>query len=269
MPRIKIENKHRYLGINTTIDGNVLAPTSQTVRQVNGWIRYFEPSYPTQGTDEDDRIGRKIMTTSLISEGFISLRTGNTPNTLGDVFDGYVQELIANGQWGQNYSVNPQMFPVTASIRHMIVEFDPDVIDGSNANQYDLFRQWFVNLNIQTGTDVMPSNQTKTLRESTPWTGKFKILHDDVYYLSFKNPTVHFRIVQPYKRYLNFDSTTDQTSPTNRRVFEIFIGPSNIYTDYAINGFGDHLVTTANDEADFILRLANLKSTLKLNYVDM
>lgn len=269
MPRIKVENKHRYLAIDTTIDGNVLAPTSTAVRQINGWVRYFEPSYPTQGTDDDDRIGRKIMTTSLVSEGFISLRTGNAENTLGDVYDGYIQELIANGQWGQNYSVDPTMFPVTASIRHMIVEFDPDVIAGSNANQYDLFRQWFVNLNIQTGTDVMPSNRALTLRESTPWTGKFKILHDDVYYLSFKKPVIHYQIKQPYKRYLNFDSTTEQTSPTNRRVFEIFIGPSNIYTDYSLYGFGDHLLTTSNAEAGFVLRLAHLQSTLKLNYIDV
>ena len=269
MPRIKIENKHKYLGVNATVDGNVLAPTSTAVRQTNTLFRFFEPSWPTQGTDEDDRIGRKILTTSLVSEGYLSLRTGNTPNTLGDVFDGYVQELIANGQWGQNYSVDPEMFPVTASIRHMIVEFDPDVISGSNANQYDLFRQWFATLNIQSGTDLMPSNRTMTLRESTDFTGKFKILHDDVYYLSFKNPQVHFKVNLPYKRYLNFDSTTASSSPTNKRIYELFIGPTNIYTDYSLYGFGDHLLATSTAEADFVLRLANLKYTMKLNYIDI
>lgn len=268
MPRINIEKKHRYLGVNATVDGNVLTPTATNVRETNTLFRFFEPSWPPTGTGEDDRIGRKIMTTSIVSEGFLELRTGNAQNTLGDVFDGYVQELIANGQWGQNYSVSPEMFPVTASIRHMIVEFDPDVINGSNANKYDLFRQWFVSLNIQTGTDLMPSNRTMTMRESTDFTGKFKILHDDVYYLSFKNPQIHFKVNQPYKRYLNFEGD-GASSPTNKQVFEVFIGPTNIYTDYSLYGFGDHLLTTSNAEPTFVLRLANLKYTMKINYIDI
>lgn len=269
MPRIKIENKHRYLAVNTTIDGNVLAPTQTGVRETNTLFRYFEPSYPTQGTDEDDRIGRKIMTTSIVSEGFIELRTGNAENTLGDVYDGYISELKRVGGWAENYELSPEMFPVTCSIRHMIVEFDPDVINGSNASRYDLFRQWFVDLNIQTGTDLMPSNKTLVRRESTAWTGKFKILHDDIYNLSFKNPQFHFKINQPYKRYLNFNSTTEQSSPTNRRVFELFIGPTNIYHDYALPGFGDHLLATSTAEANFVLRLAKLNFTMKLNYIDV
>lgn len=269
MPHLKIENKHTYLGVNTTVDGNVLTPTATAVRQTNTMFRFFEPSWPVQGTDEDDRIGRKIMTTSIVSEGFLGLRTGNTPNTLGDVFDGYMQELIANGQWGQNYTVDAAMFPVIASIRHMIVEFDPDVITGSNATQYDLFRQWFVSLNIQTGTDLMPSNRMHIKRESTDFTGKFKILYDDVYYLSFKNPQVHFKVNQPYKRYLNFNSTTVKESPTNKRVYELFIGPTNVNIDYASKGFGDHLLATSGAEADFTLKLANLQFTMKLNYIDV
>lgn len=269
MPRIKIENKHKYFGVDTTIDGNVLAPTTTTVRETNTLFRFFEPAYPIQGTDDDDRIGRKIMTTSLVSEGVITLRTGNFPNGVGDVYDGYMQELITNGRWGQNYSVEASMFPITASIRHMIVEFDPDVITGSTANKYDLIRQWFTTLLIQTGTNIMPSNRTQIKRESTAFTGKFKILHDDTYYLSFKKPQIHFKINLPYKRYLNFDSTTDQISPSNRRLYHIFVGPTNIETDYNLTGFGDHLLLTAGAEANFVLRLSTLQFTMKLNYVDI
>lgn len=272
MPRIKIENKHTYLNIDTTVDGNVVSPTLATVKQDLTNFRYFKPAYPVQGTDDDDRIGRKIMTTALISEGFLELRTGNAPNTIGDIYDGYISELSTNGHWGQNYEVNPLNWPIDISIRHMIVEFDNSILGPkiSNAQSPINIRDWFRNLFIQTGTNLMPSNRMEVKRESTPFTGQFKILYDKVHHLSFQHPLLHYKINLPYKRTLNFDSTTEQSSPTNDRlIYELFIGPTNIFTDYGSKTFGDHLLATSNTEAEFIARVCNLQSTLKLNFIDI
>lgn len=271
MVRFTIENKHTYKNVDSTIDGNPLAPNQTSVRQEQTVFRYYAPAYPIQGDDDNDRIGKKIMTTSIVSEGFLELRTGNAQNTLGDVYDGFISELIQVGGWGQNYEVNPMNWPLDISVRHMFVEFDRTLLgpEVSQALSPQNLRDWFRSLFVQTGTDVMPSNRMEVLRESTDDTGKFKILYDKVHHLSFDHPQIHYKVNIPYKRTLNFGTTDVMSSPTNHSlIYEIFIGPTNIYTDYGSRAFGDHLLATSAAEANFMPRLIHISHMIKMNYVD-
>lgn len=72
MPRIQIEDKHTYF---TTPQRELLTSIYQTGNTVNfsPSIVNNTPNYPTSGTEESERIGRKIRTTSLMSEGYIRL----------------------------------------------------------------------------------------------------------------------------------------------------------------------------------------------------
>ena len=74
MPRIKIEEKHTYSHLDVGLLGNIRAAN---VVAPYGTFRWHEPSYPVQGTDEDQRIGRKIQTTDILVEGYINI--DNTP----------------------------------------------------------------------------------------------------------------------------------------------------------------------------------------------
>lgn len=274
MPRIQVEDKHTYNSVNTALFGcrrdSFIASHNNDSANSRYIITYLEPTYPVTGTDESNRIGRKIYSSSLCSEGFIKLFNTIDNDNINTIYDVYTfhnsDELTAlNGQ------VTPQQAPFNTneqaldlSIRHMFVEFD-DICTDADFNTY--FFDWFVRTYIQTGLDQLPSNRTQMLRESTMYTGSFNILWDKVHHLSLRNPVVHYKEVIPYKRTMNFDGT-GSGAPTGKKIYELFIGPTNLEIDYGSYSLGRWISNNAADLTPNIY-VADLSTTLKFKYTDM
>lgn len=272
-PRISLEDKHTYTSVNKPIFGcrrdSFIYDHNNNTADSRFIVLTVEPTYPVTGTDENNRIGRKIYSSSLCSEGFLKLYNTVDNGNINTIYDVYTfhnsDELTA-----LNSQVTPQQAPfntneqaLDVSIRHMIVEFD--LSDCEDDPTY--FWNWFMSTYIYTGLYQCPSNRTQMLRESTRYTGDFNILYDKVHHLTLSNPLVHYKEILPYKRTMNFDGT-GSTYPTGKRIIELFIGPTNIYTDYGSFGLGQWISNNAADLSPNIY-VGELSTTLKFKYTDI
>lgn len=275
MPRITVESKHTYNSYNSSIcgstqDTNVYANVSNEDRPI---IVFTNPTWPVTGTDENNRIGRKIRTDSIVSEFFISLYNMPDNENINTVYDYYT---LHNSDVYQ--SINAQVTPQTVafntneqnldvSIRHYFIEFEPDAVRGKTPTQVrEYIYRWFYQTYINTGTFNMHSNRQQVLRESTAFTGQFKILYDKVIHLDLRKPIYHGKVVLPYVRQLNFDGQGSE--PTNKLVFQIFIGPTNVAMDYGNNGLGQFMYDN-NPTAGPNIFVASLDNTVKLSFTDL
>lgn len=287
MPRIKIEDKHTYSSVNMALDG----------RMSRGDVNIFDPdmiqanfpTFPAPGTDENNRIGRKVTTSSLSWETFLCLNGAisqnvNNVKTIGqwyrvwaDTMDNGIldnENLFYPGEFGNMTKIQP----VTISIREFVVEFDleffqefvdGDVVDSADPQFKQLLSNWFYNLVIQNGTTPNPSNRTLIKRESTGYTGQFTILYDRIHYISFSKPQLHIKETIPYKRTLNFNSGNAAILPSNKLVCHFFVGPSSTYIDYGNLSFGDYLGLSVLGNNASRLVVCQIYETLKLKYVDI
>lgn len=287
MPRIRIEDKHTYSSKNLSLHGrmsetgNIFDPA---IIQVNF------PNFPGPGTDENDRIGRKITTSSLMWETFLALSntitaSTDTLKTLGQVYRVYANYLDDNATSANYENFYPGEFgnmtkiePMLVSIREFVVEFDleffSDFVDGDSITVNDeafkqLMYNWFSNLVIQNGENTKPSNKTIIKRESTGYTGQFNILFDKMHYLSFTKPIVHIKETIPYKRTLNFNSGEQAILPTNKVVCHFFVGPTSPLLDYGNLDFGYYINDLISGNNNNKVRVCRIFDTLKLKYVDI
>lgn len=269
MPSITIEEKHTYQNQNNFIVGN--NRTTNVTAPVNNFV-WFTPYYPVLGTDENNRIGRKIHTSYIGVEGYLLFNTrpananSNYP-ALSDYFNGYMQQFIADTP-PESYEYPTTWQNLVVPIRHMVVEFDDeDFYDGTQADKGTYLSNWYKSLVTQIApTSYYPPNQQSTLRESTPYTGRYRILKDTTYWLDFKDKhSIHYNYTLPYKKNVNFEA--DGSDPTNTHIYFLFIGPTQPLTDYGNLGFGDWLNTPANDTAVPPV-VATIHNTLKLKYTD-
>lgn len=271
-PRLRIEDKHTYLNYSARIDGNnrtngILTPISV--------FRVQEPYWPVQGTDENNRIGRKIQTSSIHHEGYISLPLssdeGNvfwTLPTILDGWNGYLQDLVQRLR-PDNYEFPASKTSFSIPIRHMWVEFyDEDFQTGTASTQAVYLQDWFKNLTVQIGSNSedVPSVQTKMLRESTQYTGNFKILKDTMYWLSPDKPLVHFNEEIPFRRSLSFEAAG--SDPSNARIYSLWIGPIQPLYDYFNSGFGQWM-SNSNENPEVPFVCANVSANIKLKYIDL
>lgn len=264
MPRFQIEEKHTYFNIeNNPIYGN---NDLFNVLQPLGNIRTYSPSWPVEGTGEQDRIGRKITTQRIIEEGYLSLDNSGDDNTLLDYWNGYVQQMMS---WldPSSYEFPVDQLSTAIPIRHMYVEFDEHFRDLDPQERAIYVSNWFNATFIPAiHLPYLTSVQQKMLRESTDYTGNFTILKDDIYWLDLKDKKqIHFQIDLPYKKTVNFDAQGGQ--PTNSFIYSIWIGPIQPYIDYRNRQFGEWVLHTNNSTTPF--KVAYLNSTMKLKYVDL
>lgn len=270
-PRAKIEQKHTYNNTVQLLSGIFKANVNISNNNISDKICYFSrPYYPIQGVEDNQRIGRKITSTSLVIEGFINLfnYSPSAQDALSafEVFNDWVNETSVTQPLNEE-TVN--QFKV--GIRQFVVEVDTEFVLGLTDEQIRRkFLSWFHELSVYVDIGSQVSNSTLVKRESTSYTGQFKILMDKHYILSQKSPQVHFQHTINYKRDLNFDGT-GSSLPTNKVVFLVTIGPSNIDMDYYNYGFGRYMITNSGDlpasTEDF--RVAYCTSNIKLNYLDL
>lgn len=302
-PRIHIEDKHTY----NTIDTEQLITSFYQLGNSftsSPNIIYNFPSYPERGTGESHRIGNKIQTVSIMSEGYIRLdnrqhRSGNTTNasiftsfwqafygkeeTYADYpYPGYlaskVNRLSLNLESG-SYPYDPLIEDFNISIRHFVVELkDPQrFLDLDEVERNEFLKNWYQYLVIQStannddegGTGT--SNSMQILRESTPYTGQFKILYDKTHHLSRTNQTLHYSYTLPYKRYLNFDGEGEDI-PSANLLMELFIPVWQNTIDFGNYAFGMYLRDwLASHGAINSLNVTQgyINSTIKMKYIDL
>ena len=268
--RAKIEQKHTYKNSVQLLSGIFKANTNISNANVSPDIVYFSrPYYPIQGVEDNQRIGRKITTTSLVIEGFINLFThqpaAQQSLSAFEVFNDYVNELSPTQPL-----VKETVNPFKVGVRQLVVEFDSEFIGNkTDAELKDVFLKWFHELCIYTDTSTQVSNSTFVKRESTSYTGQFKILLDKHYILSQKSQEVHYQYSINYKRDLNFDGT-GSSLPTNKVIYLLTFGPTSLEHDYYNYGFSEYMITHSSDlpasTEDF--HVAYCTSNLKLNYID-
>lgn len=278
MPRIPVESKHTYQSYNVLIAG-VSSDSAQAQQHFNGnrpLINGLYPLYPRMGVDENQRIGRKIRTESLVSEFFINLYNTLDNENLNTIYDYYAYNN-SDTQQEITSQVSPQQAPfntneqdLDVSIRHFIVEFDRDFVTNFNVNDGITFSRlfdWFYQLNVFTGTYNMHSNRQQVKRESTEYTGNYSILYDKMIHLSLHKPIYHGNVSIPYVRHLTFDGEASDY-PSNKVVVQFFIGPTNIYIDYGSFNLGQFIENNAPDGQPNIV-VAEISNTLKLSYTDV
>lgn len=272
-PSIKIEEKHTYLNFSESLYGN---NRSRIITTPNEVFRTHEPYWPVQGTDENNRIGRKIQTQSIHHEGYLALPLASNEgdeffarDTILDAWNGYQQDLMQR-LTPANYTFPSSLTSFSIPIRHLWIEFyDDEFKRGSNNDKANYLVNWFKALTIQIGivAQQIPSIQTKMLRESTSYTGDFKILKDTMYWLSPGKPIIHFNEDISYKRTLSFDA--EGADPTNSHIYSLWIAPTQPSYDYFNIGFGFWIDnTTENPVAEQYL-CATIQGNIKLKYIDI
>lgn len=199
----------------------------------------------SQGSSESQRIGNKVYMKFLHFTYAISL--------IGDT-------LITH----MNYGTNADMF---MRFRVMVVKFADDMTITRNeiVNWFRATYIYFRNHTL-TGGQVVPEqsiHQTK-LRESTEYTGKFRILYDKKLKFGKKKTVKIANISIPIKQNLTFDNTNNTcTDGDFKNIFAIFIGPGCNELD--VDAVGADKIYNWNTERN----IANTRAVLKWEYYDM
>lgn len=290
MPKIHIEDKHVYSTFPQRALYTAFSRAGSSVNVTPDPV-INKVTYPVSGTDESNRVGRKIYTSSIMSEGYIYLDNtlGFSTNlnratiSFGRIFYGSEDTSLSPGEpgyIGRKYTqldelLNPLQEKWKISIRHFIIEFDDNdfyLKDSYAATDYIV--DWFKNLVIQTNSTRYPSNTTEIKRESTKYTGTFRILKDNVYYLTPSQTVVHYNYTLPYKRNLNFDSSGGDI-PTNKTLIEVFIPACDYKVDFGNLDFGNYVYdyTAGNlglgDTTFMSVNSGYINSSIKLKYTDI
>lgn len=269
--RAKIEQKHTYKNYKQILSGIFKSGVNITNENTsNRIVSYCSPTYPIQGVEDNQRIGRKITALSLTIEGNIQLFNYSPASeqvlSAYEVFNDWVNETSVTQPLNKE-TVN--LFKV--GVRQLVVEFDTEFVQGDKTED-ELrreFLKWFHELVIYTDDTTQVSNSTFVKRESTSYTGQFKILHDKHYILSQKSPDVHFQYSINYHRDLNFDGT-GASLPTNKVVYLLTFGPTHFKKDYYNFGFGQYMSDNSSDlpASNEQFYVAHVTSNMKLNYLD-
>lgn len=271
MPRIPIEQKHTYNTIQNTLYG-----TYRTDNLISDTVFWQLLTYPELGVDENERIGRKIHTDYISYETYYQLQTNYTlANGIGVFYDDFLdEEARYYNNVNDNEEGNP-LDPIDAQrntlqseldivFREFWVEFEPDSINVLDVDQTQQFLlDWYQKLVVQTAPEGTASIRQQVKRESTQYTGTFKILRDKLHHINFRKQLIHDFGTFEYKRNLNF---ADDIYPTQGILIRFWIGPQNALLDYGNLGFGVYLQGGAiNDQVAII----NVSSTMKLSYSDV
>lgn len=199
----------------------------------------------SQGSNESQRIGNKVYMKFLHFTYAINL-IGNT--------------IITH----LNYGTNADMF---MRFRVMVVKFDDSMTITRN-EVVNWFRATYIYFKMKTLTNgsmvpIQSIHQTK-LRESTEYTGKFKILYDKKLKFGKKKTVKIANISIPIKQNLTFENTNNQcTDGSFKNIFAIIIGPGCNQLD--LDAVGADKVYYWHTSRN----IANTKAVLKWEYYDM
>lgn len=219
--RVSVEDKHGYHNWDSqviTLNATDRAGYSGTFDN-NGYcigtnnVSLYDLSRQiviTQGTADNQRVGNKVYMKFLHFTYTIRLA--------GDTLLTYL-----------NHGTNADMF---MRFRVMVVKFDNGLI-MTRPEIVNWFRETYIYFRQQTlsagagalNVPYQSIHQTK-LRESTEWTGKFKILYDKKIKMGKKKTVKISNISIPIKQNLSFDNNNNQVTDDNfQNIFAFIIGP--------------------------------------------
>ena len=249
--KISVEDKHKY--INFTDQIIRLNKIRTDTGDDNGWcigqncLARFELTDNitiAQGTQEDQRIGNKIFMKFLHWTYSICL-------------DG--ASYIANISHGQNIDT-------FLRFRVMVVKFNTSMTEQDICDWFKATYIYFNTVNITpSGSTIQQSVHQTKLRESTIYTGKFKILYDKKIKLTKKKTIKMANIPIKIKQNLNFDNTSNGcTDATFKYIYGLVIGPcyNQLDTDTITTDKSWHFSTSSVD-------LAHVNGVLKYEYYDL
>lgn len=210
MPITVIEDKHVYQNSSFYSSAGSFLPliwdnrpdltftSPNNILQPPANVKAWTLPVPAQGTNENQRIGNKISPQSYHCDIVIE------PLDLNDYLPNMFNKLFLGGggiQSETNYLLTKSKY----NLRLMVVDFYSDdrfnlpdnmvakIEHSADNDDYNTvmrnLNEWYRATFVPTGgyTNVNVSCSQKMLRESTAYTGKFKILHDRLIKLSPKN----------------------------------------------------------------------------------
>ena len=208
MPRIQIEDKHIYNTLPQRALYTDFSRQGSTV-DVTPNIVINKLAYPVK-TQQNlvESVERFIHHLSSVKDSFIMITRLDSQqhlvvqllvlvdsSTVQKIIQHLLVSLVTLAERKFNLMMNSIHYKKkwNISIRHFIIEFDDNSfysLDNYNSQTY--LQDWFRNLVIQTNTNRYPSNTTQVLRESTPYTGTFRILYDKTHHLTPSNTVLHY-----------------------------------------------------------------------------
>jgi hypothetical protein len=229
---------------------------------------------PTPGYNENDRVGDRINTSSIVLQYELKHDNAIYPSAIGTPISNTIPSVAYRLQQpvadDTNYSTL-HLESYRVPMRVMVVEFDKDVftdvnnISDSNAK----IAGWFFTTYKDFAQQYKSTHQT-LFEPNNPYAGKFKILYDKVSNLTFKKSSEQYTVTIPYKREWKFPkSSSTANDPLDKVTFIISIGclnPDDI-TDTSISNWMNANFTSSNNSEYF--RLGRIAGNYKLNYTDM
>lgn len=163
-----------------------------------------------QGTSDDSRIGNKVSLTAIDFTIYLRLDIGT------------FIDHIPHG-WLQKLSVN---------FRIMTVKFDKSMGQADLMDWYKNTYIYYSNLNTAQAPALSQSCHQDMLRESTTWTGKFKILKDMKLKLTYNKgiKQVHYKL-DPHMS-LTFDNTNHVTNEDFAHTYTFIVAPIDYRLDF-------------------------------------
>ena len=238
MPFTKIEVKHlyqnssHYAGVHSYLPliwdnrANLTYTSPNNTYQPTAFVKAWTIPVPAQGTEEDQRVGNKITPQSYHSDIIISPNYSDyLPNIFNKLF------LTGGGiQSETNYLLTKSKY----YMRLMIVDFYnddrfkipdqfvPNIENSADNDDYNTVMQqlnnWYRATYVPTGRAdaVNVSCSQRMLRESTEYTGSFKILGDRLLKFSPKNHfTKRVSIDLDLAKYKDFNITNNRYTKHN------------------------------------------------------
>lgn len=247
--KISVEDKHKYINFNSQpirinkLDGTKVDDNGLCIGVSN--LTLFELTdniQIAQGTAEDQRIGNKVFMKFLHWTLDMYL---NGPNLITTFPHGTIVDFYAR-------------------FRVMVVKFQQQMSEQDIVDWFKATYIYFKTAGTNNHTIIQSVHQTK-MRESTAYTGKFKILYDKKFKMGRKKSVKITNIPIKINQNLNFDNTTNHPTDDNfKYIYGIVIGPCNNALDLdSISTDGANRMGTAY--VDF----AEVGGVLKYEYYDM
>lgn len=242
-----VEDKHKYH--NYTLDDKELKSSSMNGGDGSGCtfsdytfaFDYLSDKFKlAMGYTDDSRIGNKVF-----------LKFADLTYSINLSFDSSLTlpDYKMCDFWGR--------------FRVMVVKFDQAMTDTLIK---DWLRNTFVYITSNSTYNLQSCHQSK-MRESTEWTGRFKILYDEKFKIDKKNSVKFDTIHIPFSKNITFTSSSS-TAPKDydiNYIYAIYIPPAWIKIDWDY----ETAKMFANTSASTKYKIANVNSCLKFEYYDM
>nr|BDF97696.1 capsid protein [Cressdnaviricota sp.] len=279
MPRIRVESKYIQDDFQNLIAFNPTQSSSLTYLNTFSWLQQYlfyahRIIGPTPGYNENERVGDRINTSSIVLQYELKHDNSCYTQTIGTPMSNTIATTayrLFNPMTDDGNYPTLHLESYRVPIRVMVVEFDKDIfsdvlnISDSNAKIAGWFFTTFKDTALQ-----YKSTYQKLMEPNNPFAGKFKILYDKVNNFTFKKASEQYTVTIPYKREWKFPrSSSTANDPLDKVTFIITIGclnPDDI-SDTAISNWMNANFTSSNNTEYF--RLGRITGNYKLNYTDM